>query len=98
MLLPSMKKTNTWIFIGVGLFVLILPRLVSQYLAYLMLSFFGYGVALLGLNLLFGYTGLLSFGHAMFFTVGAYTVASEEEIARNPRSRSARLRAVEKLR
>ena len=42
---------------------------------YLMLSFFGYGVALLGLNLLFGYTGLLSFGHAMFFAMGAYTVA-----------------------
>lgn len=31
-------------------------------------------IALLGFNLLFGYTGLLSFGHALFLGVGAYTV------------------------
>lgn len=29
-------------------------------------------VALIGFNLLFGYTGLLSFGHALFLGVGAY--------------------------
>src|SRR5512147_2739543 len=29
----------------------------------------------LSLNLLLGYTGLLSFGHAMFFGVGAYSTA-----------------------
>ncbi|MDM7275234.1 MAG: branched-chain amino acid ABC transporter permease [Thermoprotei archaeon] len=31
-------------------------------------------IAALGFNLLFGYTGLLSFGHAAFFGVGAYTI------------------------
>nr|WP_255575118.1 branched-chain amino acid ABC transporter permease [Caldovatus aquaticus] len=36
---------------------------------------FGYGVALLGLNLLFGYGGLVSFGHAMFVAAGAYAAA-----------------------
>jgi branched-chain amino acid transport system permease protein len=40
-----------------------------------MLPFFGYAVALLGMNLLFGYTGLLSFGHALFIALGAYTAA-----------------------
>ncbi|MBI4637968.1 MAG: branched-chain amino acid ABC transporter permease [Candidatus Rokubacteria bacterium] len=40
-----------------------------------MLPFFGYGIALLGLNLLLGYTGLLSFGHALFVALGAYTAA-----------------------
>src|SRR3989442_1405595 len=34
-----------------------------------------YAVALLGLNLLFGYTGLVSFGHALFLGIGAYTGA-----------------------
>ena len=29
----------------------------------------------LGLNLLFGYTGLVSFGHAAWFGIGAYGVA-----------------------
>ena len=33
------------------------------------------GIAALGFNLLLGYTGLLSFGHAAFFGVGAYTSA-----------------------
>lgn len=46
-----------------------------DYHATLMLPFFGYGLALLGLNLLFGYTGLLSFGHALFVALGAYTAA-----------------------
>lgn len=31
-----------------------------------------YGVVAVGYNLLFGYTGLLSFGHAAFFGTGAY--------------------------
>ena len=36
---------------------------------------FAYAIALLGFNLLFGYTGLLSFGHALFVAVGAYGAA-----------------------
>src|SRR3989442_203016 len=35
----------------------------------------GYAPPLLGLNLLFGYTGLVSFGHALFLGIGAYTGA-----------------------
>jgi hypothetical protein len=46
-----------------------------DYYATLMLPFFAYGVALLGFNLLFGVTGLLSFGHALFVALGAYTAA-----------------------
>ncbi len=53
----------------------LVPFFASQYYAYLMLSFFAYGVVLLGLNLLFGYTGLVSFGHALFVGIGAYTAA-----------------------
>src|SRR5262245_8215917 len=53
----------------------LVPVLASPYYATLMLPFFGYGIALLGLNLLFGTTGLLSFGHALFVAMGAYTAA-----------------------
>lgn len=49
-----------------------LPLLLGQYRTTLLLPVFGYGVALLGLNLLFGYGGMVSFGHAMFIAVGAY--------------------------
>jgi branched-chain amino acid transport system permease protein len=51
------------------------PFVGGAYYATLMLPFFGYAVALLGMNLLFGYTGLLSFGHALFVALGAYTAA-----------------------
>ena len=55
--------------------VALVPFAGRAYYATLMLPFFGYGLALLGLNLLFGYTGLLSFGHALFLALGAYTAA-----------------------
>ena len=51
------------------------PLLGLQYYTTLMLPFFSYSLAILGLNLLFGYTGVLSFGHALFVALGAYTAA-----------------------
>jgi branched-chain amino acid transport system permease protein len=53
----------------------LVPLVAAKYQLTLMIPFFSYGIALLGLNLLFGYTGLLSFGHAMFLGIGAYTAA-----------------------
>ena len=50
----------------------LVPLAAPPYYAGLMIPFFGYAIALLGFNLLFGYTGLLSFGHAMFLGFGAY--------------------------
>ncbi len=41
----------------------------------LVLPAFAYAIALLGFNLLFGYTGLLSFGHALVVAIGAYGAA-----------------------
>jgi len=51
------------------------PLVVGTYYVLLMLPFMAYAVVLLGLNLLFGYTGLVSFGHALFVGIGAYTGA-----------------------
>ena len=59
----------------VGIALLGLPVLAPAYHVTLMLPFMAYGVVLLGMNLLFGYTGLVSFGHALFVGVGAYTAA-----------------------
>jgi len=59
----------------VVLAILLVPFAGREYYATLMLPFFAYGIALLGLNLLFGVTGLLSFGHALFVALGAYTAA-----------------------
>ena len=51
------------------------PKVAQPYYVTLVLPAFAYGIALLGFNLLFGYTGLLSFGHALFVAIGAYGAA-----------------------
>jgi branched-chain amino acid transport system permease protein len=53
----------------------LLPSVLPSYYIGLMIPFYGYAIALLGFNLLFGYAGLLSFGHAMFLGLGAYSAA-----------------------
>jgi branched-chain amino acid transport system permease protein len=55
--------------------IVAVPYLAPIYHVLLMLPIMAYGVVLLGLNLLFGYTGLVSFGHALFIGLGAYTAA-----------------------
>jgi branched-chain amino acid transport system permease protein len=71
-----MRFTSAGIVALIGTAALaLLPYLVPPYYVGLMIPFFGYAIALLGFNLLFGYTGQLSFGHAMFLGVGAYGAA-----------------------
>lgn len=60
---------------AVAIAAVLVPLLVPLYYVTLMLPFMAYGVVLLGFNLLFGYTGLVSFGHALFIGIGAYTGA-----------------------
>lgn len=55
--------------------VAVLPAVASPYVTLVVLPALAYGVALLGLNLLLGSAGLLSFGHALFLALGAYTAA-----------------------
>ena len=51
------------------------PFFLSVYYVRLLAVGMLFGLAATGLNVLFGYTGLLSFGHAAFWGVGAYAVA-----------------------
>ena len=53
-----------------------LPWIAPTYHVLLMLPFMAYAVVLLGLNLLFAHAGLVSFGHALFIGIGAYTGAA----------------------
>lgn len=73
----TMPRVNgLWVLLALLAVMAVLPVFASPYALMLMLPFMGYGIALLGFNLLFGTTGLLSFGHAMFLGVGAYTAAA----------------------
>ena len=59
----------------VALVLFLLPLLAGPYSLYLAIQILILSVFSLGFNLLFGYTGLLSFGQAGFFAVGAYGCA-----------------------
>jgi branched-chain amino acid transport system permease protein len=54
---------------------LILPNVVDNYVIYIAARLFVYILVALGLNLLTGYAGQVSLGHAAFFAIGAYTAA-----------------------
>ena len=71
----TIRLNGSWVLFGLIAVMAFLPLVASPYALLLMLPFVGYGIALLGFNLLFGTTGLLSFGHALFLGVGAYTAA-----------------------
>jgi branched-chain amino acid transport system permease protein len=73
---PAVPRLNgLWVLLALIGVMALLPLEASPYALLLMLPFIGYSIALLGFNLLFGTTGLLSFGHALFLGVGAYTAA-----------------------
>ena len=67
--------------IGIGVFVLaaaavmLLPRLISDFRAQQFAYVGIYFIALLGLNVLTGFTGQISLGHGAFMLIGGYTTA-----------------------
>ena len=70
------KRNALVAFVALAVAVLaVLPHLAEPYYVTLVLPAFAYAIALLGFNLLFGTTGLLSFGHALFVAIGAYSTA-----------------------
>jgi len=73
-----MKGLNTRVYLwGVLLVVLLIvvPLLFPRYQIALMTEVIIFSLFAVSYNLLLGYAGLLSFGHAMFFGTGAYAVA-----------------------
>lgn len=71
-----MKSRMSLLFALAAIVILaLLPLFAQPFYISLMIPFFAYAIALLGFNLLFGYSGLLSFGHAMFIGIGAYGAA-----------------------
>src|SRR5215468_5234346 len=59
-----------------GLFIVIVPILVGEYLISILDLILIAVVGALGLNILVGYTGQISIGHGAFMSVGAYTAAN----------------------
>jgi urea transport system permease protein len=55
--------------------VLVMPRLLNSFWLELLGKFLAYAIVALGIDLIWGYTGLLSLGHGIFFGLGGYAIA-----------------------
>lgn len=73
---PFWKRPGTLTVILMILILLALPLMVQKNSALLLLTnVFILAVFAMSYDLLLGYTGIISFGHAMFFGIGAYSMA-----------------------
>lgn len=70
-----MMRLKIFLFAALILFLLFLPTFAGKYGLYMTIHILILSVFALGFNLLLGYTGLLSFGQAGFFAMGAYASA-----------------------
>ncbi|MFC4638641.1 branched-chain amino acid ABC transporter permease [Deinococcus hohokamensis] len=66
------RTTRAAWLIGLGLLLLVLPKLIYPVLA---LDILAWGLFAVAFDLLFGFSGLLSFGHAAFWGSSAYVTA-----------------------
>ncbi len=61
--------------IGVGVFILLIPFLLPEIRIHLAIEALVYSLFAISFNVLFGYGGMLPFGHAGLFGAGAYATA-----------------------
>jgi len=70
------NNRHTWILWGAGvIFAVLFPHVFGIYYTNFFIGFAIFSLYAVTLNLLLGYMGVLSFGHAMFFGTGAYATA-----------------------
>jgi branched-chain amino acid transport system permease protein len=79
-------ERRKWLLAAAGLIALVYPFLVRSYFLGLAIEVLIFAIFAMSLDLLLGYTGLPSFGHAAFYGFGAYLLAyttSRSELALN---------------
>ena len=57
------------------IFALLVPAILPEFRLKLLGRFLALSIVALGLDLIWGYTGLLSLGHGIFFALGGYALA-----------------------
>ena len=74
-----MKRKYQWnnLFLGIMVIILVIFPFVSDSRTWMILltQIFIFSILAMSYDILLGYTGIVSFGHAMFFGMGAYTSA-----------------------
>lgn len=72
-LLKTVKSKKVWLGFGSAI-ILFLPLILPSYI-HIFIEFFILALFALSFNLVFGYGGMISFGHAAFYATGGYTCA-----------------------
>ncbi|MBV5328244.1 MAG: branched-chain amino acid ABC transporter permease [Chlorobium sp.] len=76
MVMGKSKTASALLLCGLAVGLLLVPLLIADiYILSLLNQMITYAILCLGLNLILGFTGLLSLGHAAFYGIGAYTTA-----------------------
>ncbi|MFM7642203.1 MAG: urea ABC transporter permease subunit UrtC [Cyanobium sp.] len=68
-----LRSLLPWILLGVALFIL--PLILDDFRLNLFGRYFALAITALAIDLIWGYTGLLSLGQGIFFALGGYAVA-----------------------
>ncbi|MEK7311744.1 MAG: branched-chain amino acid ABC transporter permease, partial [Chloroflexota bacterium] len=68
----AVRSPQTWLALGVMILLIVFPRFATSYLISLLTDVLIFAIFAMSLDLLLGYTGLASFGHAAFFGLGGY--------------------------
>jgi len=71
---PLWKQRDLFM-MALGILILLLPHLISPFWVHTVTNVFIFGLYAVSINLLLGYGGMLSFGHAAYFGVGGYAAA-----------------------
>ncbi|NEP17997.1 MAG: urea ABC transporter permease subunit UrtC [Leptolyngbya sp. SIO4C1] len=74
------SQSRRWLEAGVvaaiaAVLILVVPLLISDFRLGLLGRFLSLAIVALGIDLIWGYTGLLSLGHGIFFALGGYAIA-----------------------
>jgi len=69
------EKKTTLVLVVAALLFFLSPLYLSRYTIFVLNLFAIYALVAIGLNLVMGYTGLISAGHAGFLAIGAYVTA-----------------------
>ncbi len=67
------RNRNILLIVVAGAFLIILPQFLGRYFIHLFIMIFFFGYLGVAWNILGGYAGQFSFGHAAFFGIGAFT-------------------------
>ena len=62
------------VFLAIIALLLIAPLFLSEFRVNLLGKFISFAILAIGIDLIWGYTGILSLGHGVFFGLGAYAM------------------------